>query len=116
MIDFINFRWNDSKIIIDALEFTQETILEYYKKLISKIKPKLQETAWEEYNKIVRPIYDSRDFTVQTQDKHFLSLTEEFFKPHMNRITSSLIVYRRYSEETLENTGINSYSKLIKNR
>ena len=114
-MNFVNFDQDDSIIVIDALEFTQATILEQYKKITNKIKPPLKEHAWEDYKKIVIPIYESRDFFLKNLDRQFITnLDDDYFESLMDKVASSLLIYRRYLKETIKNTGINSFNELIK--
>ena len=112
MIDFVNFYKEDMKIINDALLFTTEFIRDHYKKIVPKVKSKLQKHIWEEYSINVMPILNAKEFFDKNFGKTFILMEEKFHNSVMNLVASSLMVYRRHLDEMSKSTGLKSLIEL----
>jgi hypothetical protein len=114
MINFSNFYEKHTLTIIDALWFTRDVILDYYKKTASKIDPKIQDPIWKEYNEVVKPLYNAKDFLEENINRTFIPLNKEFYHSLMEIVSSSLVIYRKHLEKTQKSTGVIGYGDLIR--
>jgi len=114
MITLHNFFEEDIAIIIDALSFTREQILGYYKAISSQVDERVNQPIWDEYSEVVKPIYDKIQFFQEHMGRSFVNVSENYYTSLMEIVASSLVVYRKYLNEIRERTGVTRYSDLGK--